>query len=59
MTKHEQELEKLAELENELIALIFETGNIELMDKFSEWQNQRTKCNESLLEMIEKRLKND
>lgn len=44
--QQEKDVAKLQEIEQELIDLIFQHGSGELQDKFIEWQNQRTKCNE-------------
>lgn len=44
--EHQKEVEKLTQLELELIELISESGSDELMDKFNEWQDQRNKCNQ-------------
>lgn len=52
--EHKKEVEKLNELEGQLINLILETGNEELFEKFVEWQGQRTKCNRLYLEWIKK-----
>jgi hypothetical protein len=46
-------IEYLNNLEIELIKMISDTNNNELMDKFLDWQNQRTKCNEELLNKID------
>ncbi len=53
---HQQAVEKLNELETELLHLISETSNEELMDKFLEWQDQRAKCNDALLFELEELL---
>lgn len=50
--QHKDTVFLLSELEKELIRLIGETENIGLQSKFIEWQKQRSKCNESLLRML-------
>lgn len=44
---HQKQVERLKELENELIKMIAELGNEAMQDKMLEWMNQRTRCNET------------
>jgi len=44
---HQKQVERLKELESELIKMIAELGNEAMQDKMLEWMNQRTKCNET------------
>jgi hypothetical protein len=55
MTKeeHAKLVEKLNELESELVDLIAATGDVKLMNKFTEWCEQRSKCNEGYLEFLD------
>lgn len=48
----DKQVEKLKELEVELIEMIAATENETLMDKFIEWQNQREICNKGFFEFI-------
>lgn len=51
--QHKQEVEKFNKLEHELTKMIAETGNEKLMEKFQEWQNQRSVCNKGFFDHIE------
>lgn len=51
--QHKKEVDRLKELETELITLIANTDNMELMDKFNEWQEQRLVCNKGFRDWIE------
>lgn len=51
--QHNKEVEKLTKLEHELIDMIAETGNSKLMEKFQEWQDQRSVCNKGFFDYIE------
>jgi len=44
---HQKQVERLKELESELIKMIAELGNEAMQDKMLEWMNQRTRCNET------------
>lgn len=44
---HQKQVERLKELERELIKMIAEHGNEAMQDKMLEWINQRTRCNET------------
>jgi len=44
---HQKQVERLKELESELIKMIAELGNEAMQDKMLEWINQRTRCNET------------
>lgn len=55
--KHQQEVAKLELLAQELIEMIADTGNDKLMDKFLDWQAQRSKCNESWAKEVITQLK--
>lgn len=50
---HNKQVEKLTELEKELIVLIVDTENEQLQEKFGQWQDQRILCNETYLEYWE------
>ena len=54
LKKHQKEVEKLNKIELELVKLVADTGNYSLMDKFSEFQNQRLVCNTSFTDWIGK-----
>jgi|WetSurMetagenome_2_1015567.scaffolds.fasta_scaffold951921_2 hypothetical protein len=49
---HKQRIKQLSKLEIELIEMISKTGNDELMNKFLDWQNQRTFCNSAYLDTL-------
>jgi len=51
--EHKREVRKLELLENDLVHLVSDTNDQNLMDKFLEWQDQRNKCNESILRCID------
>ena len=57
ITKHEKEVEKLNKIENELVKLVADTDNHQLMDKFTEFQDQRIVCNTSFAKWMDKILK--
>lgn len=57
--EHQKEVDKLQDLEQQLIKLITDTNNSDLMDKFSEWQSQRIVCNEGFLKHIESAMPED
>jgi hypothetical protein len=42
---HRERMNQLSKIELELIDMISKTGDEKLMDKFLDWQNQRTLCN--------------
>jgi len=44
---HQKQVERLKELESELIKMIAELGNEAMQDKMLEWMNQRITCNET------------
>ena len=44
---HKKQVEKLHEIEEELTKLISEVDNDILHEKYIDWLNQRTRCNES------------
>ena len=50
--QHDKEVAKLRAIEDDFIALIGESGDDELMSKYLEFSEQRTACNESLLEWL-------
>ena len=50
--EHQENVNKLTELETELIKKIAEIGDQSLMNCFERWQKQRTKCNESYMEFL-------
>lgn len=53
--EHEANVELWKKLEMELIEMIADTGDAALMDKFTEWQQQRNKCNDSYNSWLEAR----
>lgn len=44
---HKNQVKELEKIESELVKMIAETNNDALMEKFLDWQNQRTRCNEA------------
>ncbi len=50
--EHKKEVNKLYLIEDDLIKLIFEVGNEDLQNKFNEWQDQRSKCNQGFINWI-------
>ncbi len=52
-TSHEQEVERLHSIENELIDLIHNTGDFKLVYKFNEWQDQRSVCNNGFFNFVD------
>lgn len=44
---HQKQVERLKEIESELIKMIAELGNEAMQDKMLEWMNQRTRCHET------------
>lgn len=50
---HQKEVEKLKNIEVELAKLIANTNNHELMDKFSEFTDQRIVCNKGFADYVE------
>ena len=44
---HQKQVERLKELESELIKMIAKLGNEAMQDKMLEWMNQRTRCNKT------------
>jgi len=50
---YKQQVKELKVVEDKLIHLIAETNNTNLMDTFLDWQNKRSLCNESYIEMLE------
>lgn len=51
--KHQKEVEKLKEIEIQLAKLIAETNNAQIMDKFSEFTDQRIVCNKGFADYVE------
>jgi hypothetical protein len=51
---HKVQVENLSKIEAELVEMISNTGNEKLMEKFIDWQNQRTRCNETYIATISK-----
>ena len=51
---HKTQIERLKQIESELIGLISEIENEKLMEKFLDWQNQRNRCNETYIATISK-----
>lgn len=49
---HQKQVERLKELESELIKMISELGNEAMQDKMLAWMNQRTRCNETYVATI-------
>lgn len=49
---HKEQVKILGKIENELIKLISEADNKELMNKFLDWQDQRSKCNFELTQIL-------
>ena len=47
-----EDVQKLSRLEDELIHLIWTTDSEPLMEKFIEWQNQRSKCNDAFYNLM-------
>ena len=54
LLEHKKELDKLENIKTDLIKLIAGTNDSKLMDKFMEYQNQKIKCNESLIKCFGK-----
>ena len=52
VTLHQGEVKKLKVIENDLAKHISETGSEKLMEIFLDWQNQRIKCNENYLAIL-------
>lgn len=55
--QHENEVDQLKKLEQELIELIAQTDNGPLITKFLKWQEQRNKCNQGFNDIISSKLK--
>lgn len=55
--EHQKEVKKLNKIELELVKLVAETNNHQLMDKFTEFQDQRLICNTSFTDWVDKILK--
>ena len=51
--KHAENVQTLLDMEQELVDLISITGNNLLQAKFLQWQDQRNKCNDGYLEILE------
>jgi hypothetical protein len=51
---HKKQVERLKQIESELIGLISEIENDKLMGKFLDWQNQRSRCNATYIATISK-----
>jgi serine kinase of HPr protein (carbohydrate metabolism regulator) len=51
-SEHTNQIKLLGKLESDLIKMISETNNELLMDKFLDWQNQRTLCNETFAKLV-------
>lgn len=51
-----ENLEKLSNIQSQLIDLIAATDNQELMDKFLEYQEQKNVCNQELADKLDKEL---
>lgn len=49
---NKKHIAKLEKIEKELVDLIAKTENIELMDKYFDFQDQRDKCNEAYLATV-------
>lgn len=52
--EHNKEVQKLGLLEDQLMKLIFNINNDQLIDTFTKWQEQRTKCNEGFMSYWER-----
>jgi hypothetical protein len=52
LDEHKEEVKKLKKIESKLIQLVANSNNDILMDKFLEWQTQRTICNEGFCKII-------
>lgn len=50
--RHKEEVERLSQLEDRLADRIGATNNTYLMNLFTDWQEQRLKCNETYNEML-------
>jgi len=50
---HQKEVEKLKKIELQLAKLIADTNNNQLMDKFSEFADQRIVCNKGFADYVE------
>jgi hypothetical protein len=57
--QHKKYVDKLYSLEKELIDLIAEVEDEKLMNKFIEWSDQRSLCNESFINIFDKIIIND
>lgn len=58
-SEHKKEVEILAKIEVELGEMIVETEDLDLMEKFLEWQTQREICNEGFHEFVKSLLTNE
>jgi hypothetical protein len=54
---HKKQYDKLQEIEKDLITMISELGDEALHEKFIDWMNQRTRCNETYIAIQESILK--
>jgi len=46
---HKKEFDRLQKMESELIDMLSKIDNEELQEKFIDWMNQRSRCNETYL----------
>jgi len=52
LEQHQKEVKKLNDLESDLGYLIADTFSQPLMDKFIEWQKQRSVCNKGYFDYL-------